>query len=532
MSAPPTDFPAPFTEGDRVPLFVAFGYVFFLVVFAFSLSYFGVIVSEHQLMQALGVMSLVILMNLASVYIYAYRFYEERFFLFLSFGWFANALYLVFEFFRPESPGTPLAYIERVFLFSMLTNIPFYCGLFIRRGEPFNYKRLIRYTLGWAVPLAASPLLAGPLGDRYELSDAHRFMIFAAGGIALSAWLLFRVGRKLSKRLTPDVYGHGAAILPWTFYLYASLQFIYFWSLVPAWGNVVVGAFFAAFMLKMVHMICVISILTVTRREFIRTKGQLEQRSVFEEIGRIASSIEHDIKTPLGIMSLEIGRMRMKFPANADILDFLQRLEDERRRVHAIAQVVPYLRGDKEFFERYMEKTSALEVVHKAVKNMKRDWKLDPAKFFFKVEGRDQFIRCHRSMLEQALVNVLKNSVEGVRQAQRKTGLIEIKIGLTKTLRRMVVIAVKDNGCGIAEDDIPQLTTLYTTKSHLKPNSGIGLFIANRIVRMHDGRIDIESNLGTCTSVSFNLPEWAETPEAAAPPPQSVAEVSLNPAQV
>ena len=73
-------------------------------------------------------------------------------------------------------------------------------------------------------------------------------------------------------------------------------------------------------------------------------------------------------------------------------------------------------------------------------------------------------------------------------------------------------IEVKDNGCGIAEQDIPHLTTLYTTKAHLKPNSGIGLFIVEKIIRMHEGSIDISSELGQGTAVRILLPEWIDPP--------------------
>ena len=521
--------PASNVTYDRIPLGVGLGYVvllgaftiFFLLLFRIDV----VSIQENTIRQALGVMSLVILMSLANAYLYAYRLYEDRFFLLVSIGWFANALYLVFEFFvNPEI----LAFREAVFQFALLTYIPFYIAVFTGRGGIFHSTSFLRHSFFWAVLLVVSPVVADVLGQRYDLSDQYRFMIFVTGGIVFSFWLFLSVGRQLSKRLSVSTQGRGASILPWTFYVYAGLQLIYLMALVPEWKLMFRAAFIIAFLLKVVNTVSIISILTVTRREFFEIKARLEQRSVLEEIGRIASSIEHDIKTPLAIMNLEIGRMRNKFQSDENIVQALERIEDERKRIFAISQVVPYLRGDKEFYEQYMEKTDILEVVHKAIRNVKKDLKLNPEKFYFKVTGRALFVKCHRSMLQQALVNVLKNSVEAVEAANRKSGIIEIFLSFRKQ-DKTISVEVNDNGCGIHQDELPYITTLYTTKAHLKPNSGIGLFIVEKIIRMHDGKIEITSDFGKCTTVRILLPEWVD-PEEIAAQASSSARSDLNPA--
>lgn len=499
---PSPELPAPLTTGDRLPLLAGLGYVLLLPIIFTVLYYFDVIDKPEKV---LSLLSLVFLMHLAFTNIYAYRFYEDLFFFFVSVGWFANALYLVLEFYSSGSKN--LWYSEKVFLFAIVTNIPFYVAIFSRRKRPFAGQRCLRTALLWLVPLVAMPLVSFLLGDLYELSDATEFMVFASAGVPFSAWLLYNIGRQTRKRFFPQIHGHGATILPWTFYLYAGLQFLYFVVLVPGWGQVVMAAFYFAFMLKVANILSLISIMTVTSREFIQAKAQLEERSDMEEIGRIASSIEHDIKTPLTMMQFELGQMRSKFQSYPEIQEALNAIEEERRRIYAISQVIPYLRGDRQYFERFMEKLDVREVVYKAIKNVKKDMHLDPTTFFFRVEGRAQFVKCHRPMLEQALVNIMKNSVEAVRQMGPKTGVVEVCVGQAKA-ERMVSIMVKDNGCGIAAENIPNLTTLYTTKRHIKPNSGIGLFIVSRILKVHDGLLEIKSKVGEGTSVRLLLPEW------------------------
>ncbi len=518
---------APYSKGDRVPLFAGLSYVLFLVVFSFAIYYLDPERLYIPPPRAFGLISIILLLNLASAYLYAYRLFDDVFFVLISLGWFANALYIVFEFFAPEE--TTLAYREGVFLFSLLTNIPFYISLFLKQGENFPTRRFLRVSIIWLIALIAAPVLSEVLSRRNGFSETKQFILFAASGIAFSAWLLFNVGRRMSKRLNPAIHGYSAKVLPWTFYLYAAIQVLYFCALTPSLYHVLSAAFYFAFVLKLVNTVSIISILMVTRGEWMQTKAQLERRSVFEEIGRIASSIEHDIKTPLGIMLFEIGRTRSKFQAYPEVIKALENIEEERRRIYAISQVVPYLRGDKEFFERYMDKVNVMEVVHKAIKNFKRDVKRHSVNFYFEVDGSNQNIKCHRQMLEQAFVNIFKNSFEAVLEAGRKSGAVEVTVGRLKA-QRLVYVRIKDNGCGIAEHDIEKLTTLYTTKSHIKPNSGIGLFIVNKIVKMHDGYIEIASELGKGTTVSMFMPEWSEA-EQVADEPRPLASTNVNAAQ-
>lgn len=518
MSQPLSGNPLIGRQEDRVPLFVGIGFV--AIVGVFGLIFYNSLPSfspcanngEHFFSYIFAAASTVILLNLSSAYFYTYRLYRDQFFLFLSLGWLLNALYLMFEFFYPEQSSS-FGFSVKVYLFSLLTMIPFYAAGFIPAGQPFNFRKFSRETALWVVWLAITfvlglSLINGPFAD---FTSDKKFIIFGAGGILFFFWTLFRVGQNLRTRLSYEVHGAWEVIFPWTFYIYALIQPIYLSKLVPGWENLSAAAFFVAFFLKVVNTISVLSILTVTRRDYATVQEQLKRRSILEEIGIMASSIEHDIKTPLGTMSMEIARMRRKFQSNQDILLALDRIADEKKRISAITQIVAYLRGDRGFYERLMEKTSTLELAHRALKTVKREMKLEGSNFHFKLEGRDLFINCHKPMIEQALVNVLKNAVEAIREAKRKSGLIIIDLKSSGgSARREVRIDVTDNGCGIAAEDIPKVTTLYSTRSEAKPNSGIGLFIAKRVVRIHEGRIEIKSEVGKGTTVSLILPDWAD----------------------
>jgi two-component system nitrogen regulation sensor histidine kinase GlnL len=114
-----------------------------------------------------------------------------------------------------------------------------------------------------------------------------------------------------------------------------------------------------------------------------------------------------------------------------------------------------------------------------------------------------------REQLVQVFINLIKNGVE----ALSKGGTVRI---ITRTVtdfhlaepglsrRNMVSITVKDNGCGIAPENLDKLfTPFFTTK---KKGTGLGIAIAFRIVKEHGGFFSVESSHGEGTEVSVYLP--------------------------
>ena len=65
------------------------------------------------------------------------------------------------------------------------------------------------------------------------------------------------------------------------------------------------------------------------------------------------------------------------------------------------------------------------------------------------------------------------------------------------------LVKVSDNGCGIASEDMPRIfIPFFTSKSS---GSGMGLAIVQKIVLMHDGKIEVESKPGEGTCVNVYL---------------------------
>ncbi|HEY1490218.1 MAG TPA: ATP-binding protein [Verrucomicrobiae bacterium] len=99
--------------------------------------------------------------------------------------------------------------------------------------------------------------------------------------------------------------------------------------------------------------------------------------------------------------------------------------------------------------------------------------------------------------LQQVLVNLIKNAV----QEMTKGGKLTLQTGENDD---GVWVSVADSGGGIPQEQINRIfEPFYTTK---KKGSGLGLMIVQRIVRAHNGRIELESHVGRGTTFRIWLP--------------------------
>ena len=76
-------------------------------------------------------------------------------------------------------------------------------------------------------------------------------------------------------------------------------------------------------------------------------------------------------------------------------------------------------------------------------------------------------------------------------------------------LDNAIQVNIKDNGCGIAEDELPLIFDRYhkgSNNKELTGGFGLGLAIVKRIVELHNSIISVKSKLNEGTTFSFNLP--------------------------
>lgn len=105
-----------------------------------------------------------------------------------------------------------------------------------------------------------------------------------------------------------------------------------------------------------------------------------------------------------------------------------------------------------------------------------------------------------KNRLRQVFINIIDNALK----YSDAGGRVEITVDLSD--KNNVSVTVRDNGCGIAKEDLPKIKTKFYKANTTRRGSGIGLAVADEIVTMHDGTLNIESELNVGTAVTVALP--------------------------
>lgn len=239
----------------------------------------------------------------------------------------------------------------------------------------------------------------------------------------------------------------------------------------------------------------------------VQLKKQIDARLQYEQDTiELISNISHDLKTPLtaikgyteGILD---GVADTPEKQNKYLKTIYNKASDMTVLVDELSffskidtNIVPYnfkkINAD-DFFNDCVEELS----LDTEVKNVTLDYisKLSP----------NQRIIADTEQLRRVMNNLIGNSVKYM---DKPSGSIVI---LAEDAGDTVKISVRDNGCGIAEKDIPYVFDRFyradASRNSKKGGTGLGLAITKKIVEDHSGSISLDSILGKGTCITFTL---------------------------
>jgi signal transduction histidine kinase len=119
-------------------------------------------------------------------------------------------------------------------------------------------------------------------------------------------------------------------------------------------------------------------------------------------------------------------------------------------------------------------------------------------RFVFALDPTCPPVSADEELLRQAFLNLMLNAC----QAMPSGGAVTIRTEWKRA--DWVAASITDQGIGIPEADRERIFALYYTT---KPDgNGIGLSVVFRIVQMHDGAVDVQSEVGRGTTMTVRLP--------------------------
>lgn len=245
----------------------------------------------------------------------------------------------------------------------------------------------------------------------------------------------------------------------------------------------------------------------------LKHQMELAHLSRLRTLGEMASGIAHEVKQPLAVIRLgveglqEIHQQAWSSSQSQLAQDLNQTLLEQVNRAD---RIVRNIRSFAKLEHAPSQWVKVPQVVESAVGFIKQAYPLDQINIVEDIDYAVPMIFVEYHKLEQLLVNLITNAIDSIQHQQLNEQNAEspwIKISLFQQ-HNQLVLAVKDNGCGMtAEQQAQCLMPFYTTK-HKSEGVGIGLAIVKTIVDVYGAELLIESapQQGSCFTIRFNLP--------------------------
>ncbi len=213
------------------------------------------------------------------------------------------------------------------------------------------------------------------------------------------------------------------------------------------------------------------------------------------------STVSHEIRTPLTAIK-GWGETLQNVDCNSEInKKGLEVIIDETTRLSAmVEELLDFSRMQNGNINLINEKVSLKKALEQACEIYVPKATAEKIELKFDTgEYNNLFLIGDYDKIRQVFVNILDNAIKYT----PPKGLIEISLTTTDNTAK---ISFKDNGCGISEYDLKHVKEKFYKANNTVRSTGIGLAVADEIIRMHGGELNIVSTLGIGTTVDVVLP--------------------------
>lgn len=220
------------------------------------------------------------------------------------------------------------------------------------------------------------------------------------------------------------------------------------------------------------------------------------------------SSVSHELRTPLTAIKGWSETLRQGGMTDEELTQKgLSVIADEADRLSGIVEeLLDFSRMQSGHITMKFTRMDVLAELEEAVVLFRdRARRLNMDLQYIEAENLP-FVIGDRDRLKQVFINVIDNAIK----YSNEGGKIRIEAA---DMGNHVQIVISDSGVGISKEDLPNIKTKFYKANKTRPGSGIGLALADEIIRRHKGRIELDSVEGVGTTVTITLPVAAQDTE-------------------
>ncbi len=221
--------------------------------------------------------------------------------------------------------------------------------------------------------------------------------------------------------------------------------------------------------------------LAVSNKKLVSVQQALKQSEKLASMGQLSAGIAHELNNPLGVVIMYANILLDECTDGEPLQEDLQLIVHQANRCKKIVRgLLNFARKNQVKFEEINIK----KLTENSVESL-----IIPKNVELKIESlcKDPIAMLDVEQMTQVLNNLVKNGIEAIAEG----GKISVKLYGNP---QEVIFVISDTGLGIAKEHLDKIfEPFYTTKA-IGKGTGLGLATTYGIVKMHNGKITVESN--------------------------------------
>jgi two-component system, sporulation sensor kinase E len=221
------------------------------------------------------------------------------------------------------------------------------------------------------------------------------------------------------------------------------------------------------------------------------TEQKLLKAETLNVVGELAAGVAHEIRNPLTSLK---GFVQLIRNQTKDYDQYLSIILSEVDRIeHIIKEFLVLSKSHSQSFES----TNIKDIVRDTVELLNSQAILKNVEIKTEYDEHFPLLYCDPMQLKQVFINFVKNAIEASSPGE------SVEVGIKKD-REYIQVQIRDNGCGMDEDTLSKIgKPFFTTKEE---GTGLGMMVSNNIIKHHNGKIDVKSEIGKGTEFLISLP--------------------------
>ncbi|MBW2653875.1 MAG: response regulator [Deltaproteobacteria bacterium] len=244
-------------------------------------------------------------------------------------------------------------------------------------------------------------------------------------------------------------------------------------------------------------------------------REKLEKKMIDTErlvsLGTMSTGIAHEINNPLAIINESAGFMKQvisspemsMFSQKDALLLGIEKIEKSIKRARKITHE---LLGHVKKQDSQFSQANLKALLYETLGLLKREIKNKQININWEIDPKKNMVWSDPYQLRQVMMNLLSNAIH----ALGENGSITLS---TRETSEDIILEIKDDGIGIPKENLGKIFDPFFTTKPFDEGTGLGLFVAHKILSGLGCKIDVTSTVGKGTCFQIRLPKYDKSNE-------------------